>query len=181
MRQTILASLFLISVAAAAHAATPSDSQPAAASSSTAADLKAASAGAVIAYNNNLHSVHEYVSTEMTKVYLDGDAGSIGARQTGFLGSAPATITPARITETKGLGLGSTLLNAMPEETEVVLQATVDRNGSVRDLHITKAAGVFLGAKVKEAVGEYRFQPAMADNMPVSSDVTITVKIRKPE
>lgn len=179
MRRTILASLVLIPVAAAAYAATPSDPQPSAATSSASVELKAGSAGAAIVYNNP-NTVREYVSTEMTKVYLDGDAG-IGARQASFLGSAPATITPAYIIETKGLGLGSTLLKAMPEETEVVLQATVDQDGSVRDLHVTKAVGVFLDAKVKEAVGQYRFQPAMADNMPVSSDVTISVKIRKPE
>jgi len=174
----ILASLVLLP--AVAYAATSSESQPSTGSSRTPAELKAAAAGAAISYNNP-RSVHEYVSTEMTKVHMDDDASSIGARQSTFLGRAPAIITAPHITETKGLGLGSTLLNAMPLETEVVLQATVDQNGSVRDLRVTKAVGVFLDAKVKEAVGQYRFQPAMADNMPVSSDVTISVKIRKPE
>jgi len=174
----ILASLVLLP--SVTYAATSSDSQPTATSPHTAAELKAAAAAAAIVYNNP-RSVHEYVSTEMTKVHVDNDASSIGARQTTFLGRAPATITPPHITETTGLGLGSTLLKAMPSETEVVLQATVDQNGSVRDLRVTRHVGAFLDAKVMEAVGQYRFQPALADNMPVSSDVTISVKIRKPE
>jgi len=177
MRRMVLASLALIPFAAAAYAATPSDPQPSATVSSTAAELKAAAAGAIV-YNNR-DAVHEYVSAEMTKAYLEG--AGIGARQTTFLGNAPAVITPPRIVETKGLGLGSTLLMKMPAEAEVVLAATVDANGSVRELHVTKTFDGFLDAKVKEAVGQYRFQPAMADNMPVSADVTISVRVRKPE
>jgi TonB family protein len=54
----------------------------------------------------------------------------------------------------------------------------VDARGFPQNLHVVRRLGMGLDEKAMEAIGKYRFRPAMKDGMPVASLITVEVDFR---
>jgi TonB family protein len=97
-----------------------------------------------------------------------------------FGGGLPAEATTPKLTRAVEVEMSQQEMIGQPTVSRVVVQATVDLYGYPRDLEIVQSAGTLLDDRAMAAVSQYRFQPAMLDNSPVSAPVTITIKIQKP-
>ena len=86
----------------------------------------------------------------------------------------------ARLTTAVEVGLTPEELSSEPAVSKVVLRAIVDENGIPRNVAISQSAGKVVDAKAIAAVSQYRFQPAMMDNRPTWSSVSISIRIEKP-
>jgi TonB family protein len=63
-------------------------------------------------------------------------------------------------------------------EGAVVLSVLIGEDGNARDIRIKRSIGLGLDEKAVEAVRGYRFQPAMKDDKPVRTSMTIEVIFR---
>ncbi len=57
----------------------------------------------------------------------------------------------------------------------VVLKVTVDANGDVADVKVTKGVGSGLDEKAVEAVRTWKFKPGTEDGTPVRSEIDVEV------
>jgi TonB family protein len=96
-----------------------------------------------------------------------------------MMGDVPMQSSAPRLTRAVEVQLSDKELAAQPAETSVVVRATVDANGSPRNLTVAHSAGATLDKRALEAVSQYRFVPATRDNEPVEAPVTISIKIQK--
>lgn len=60
----------------------------------------------------------------------------------------------------------------------VLLSAVIDAQGRPRDLRIARSLGMGLDEKAAEAVGKWRFTPALKDGRPVAVQISIEVVFR---
>ena len=60
----------------------------------------------------------------------------------------------------------------------VVLTIEVDSNGKVSNVQVRQSLGLGLDEKAIEAVSHWRFQPALLDGKPVTTEATIQVNFQ---
>jgi TonB family protein len=61
-----------------------------------------------------------------------------------------------------------------------MLEVTIDEKGAVTDVRVIKGHPVFADAAV-DAVGQWRYEPAMADGMPVSVSFDVEIGFLRDE
>jgi TonB family protein len=96
-----------------------------------------------------------------------------------MMGDVPMQSSAPRLTRAVEVQLSDSELAAQPAVSSVVVRATIDANGTPRNLTVAHSAGAMLDKKALEAVSQYRFAPATRDNEPVEAPVTISIKIQK--
>lgn len=57
----------------------------------------------------------------------------------------------------------------------VILEAIIDKTGTVRDLTVLKSADMGLTESALDAVGQWRYEPSVMDGRPVEVRMTVTV------
>jgi TonB family protein len=67
----------------------------------------------------------------------------------------------------------------LPPSTEVVLTLNVDASGQPQDVQVVKSPNHILDQPVSAAIRQTRFRPAMLDNQPVATDLTLTVVVQQ--
>jgi protein TonB len=84
-------------------------------------------------------------------------------------------VTPARVVYSTNVALTSDAAQTLPQNAEVVLKMNVDENGKAQGVQVIKSPSPSLDLPVATAVRQFRFQPAMLDNQPVATNLTLTV------
>ncbi|MDP9038020.1 MAG: energy transducer TonB [Acidobacteriota bacterium] len=138
--------------------------------------------GSLVAANAATHAV---VKESVKAVFTGQDFIEASLRQGGTLefamkGNAPMTSQAPKVTKAVEVDLTPEDLSQTGAETTVTLHAIVDENGFARNVQVTKSAGAaVVDRKAIAAVREYRFKPAMVDNVATWSGVSVTIKIQK--
>jgi TonB family protein len=188
----ILTSLVLIPVLAHAQAGTSTGPKPSPSSATVQAELTqpkmlaevaaATTVPARIAAVNTASpaGVREFVQTQMTETPIDAALRKGGTLEYAFAGSEPAVSTAPVVTRAVEVNLTQPELAEQPAVTKIAIRATVDEYGYPRNLSVAQSAGPAVDRKALEAIGQYRFKPAMVDNKPVDAAVTIAIRIEKP-
>jgi hypothetical protein len=143
-----------------------------------AATPAAASIGSI---NMSSHAaIREFVQTRMTENLVDVALRHGGTVEYAMMGSLPTESSAPQVKRAVEVDLSTQELAEQPAVSNVVVHATVDSYGFPRNLTIVRSAGTVIDKKVLDAIGQYRFTPAMLDNKPVNAAVTIAIKIEKP-
>ncbi|MGA1982365.1 MAG: energy transducer TonB [Acidobacteriaceae bacterium] len=196
MRRKILTSLVLLPVMAHAQARTSHEPQPSTSSAMLEAEITrpagmaelamaaatpaAAASASVATINTSSHAaIREFVQTRVTENFVDAALRKGGTLEYA-MSSLPTESSAPRVTRAVEVDLSAQELAEQPAVSNIVVHATVDAYGFPRNLSIVHSAGAVMDKKVLDAVGQYRFTPAMLDNKPVDAAVTISVKIEKP-
>lgn len=193
MRRMILTTLVLLPVMAHAQAGTANGPQPST-SSAMEAELAhpavpgvlastraAAPAASIMTLDGANHAaIHQFIQTKMVENFADSALMKGGTLEYVLMGGAPAQASAPRVTRAVEVALTPEQLAEQPAVTSVVVHAVIDMNGVPRNVSITQSGGPVIDRQVIEAVGQYRFTPAMVDNKPTWSTVSIAIKIQKP-
>lgn len=94
------------------------------------------------------------------------------------MGDVPSLSGP-QLTRTVAVPLSDDEMKSVPAVTNVVVSGTVDKSGHPRNLVVTRSAGELVDKRTLEAVSQYRFMPATRDSLPVESQVSVSITIRK--
>jgi len=197
MRRKILTSLVLLPVMAHAQARTSIGPQPPTSSAMLQAELThpagmaelakaaatpaAAASASVATVNMPSHAaIREFVQTRVTENFVDAALRQAGTLEYAMMGSLPTESSAPRVTRAVEVDLSAQELAEQPAVSNIVVHATVDSYGFPRNLTVVRSAGAVVDKKVLDAVSQYRFTPAMLDNKPVDTAVTISIKIEKP-
>ncbi len=130
-------------------------------------------------------AVHAAVKESIKTVFTGQEFLEAAVRQGGTLeyamkGNAPMSSQAPRVTRAVEVELTPAELAQAGGETSVTLHAIVDENGVPRNVYVTKSTGApGVDQKAIAAVSQYRFKPAMVDNLPTWSGVSVTIKIQK--
>ncbi len=62
-------------------------------------------------------------------------------------------------------------------DSTVVLTLNLDEQGNPADIHVIQSANPYLDAGVVDAVRQFRWHPAILDNQPVPTDLTLTLNV----
>lgn len=181
MRRMIAATLVLIPVLAHAQAGTTSEPKASQASvtlvaKATPPTAPGAAKGANATTSVRPKTVHETISTTVDPYFMN-DALRQGGEITYTLGG-----------NEDGLAVAPRLIHAvstqLPQDqlasaSDVTVHMTVDTLGVPHNLKIERSANDVVDEKTLEAVSQYRFAPAKANDMPSKADVTVEIKIQK--
>ena len=193
MNRMILSTLVLPSVLGLAQAATAVEPKPITSSVVLLAEAKqpaglaevALAAGrtnaALVAATGSMHAaVKQSVHAEFTgQDFIQAALQRGGTLEYAFKGDAPLENSAPRVTRAVEVQLTPQELSQAPAVSSVTLHAVVDEHGIPRNVSVTKSAGAAVDQKAIAAVNEYRFTPAMIDNQPTWSSVSVTIKIQK--
>lgn len=114
--------------------------------------------------------------------------GSAGGVLGGLISSTappPKVATPQKIRISSGVAVGNKLSGNDPAyppmakiahlQGDVVLQATISKNGAIENLHALSGHPILVQAAI-EAVKEWKYKPYFLNGDPVEVETTITVK-----
>jgi TonB family protein len=87
-------------------------------------------------------------------------------------------IKPAHVISTTDVNLTPEAVETLPFGAEVVLKLNVDEKGQPQDIQVVKSPSQSLEGPVADAVRLYRFRPAMLDNQPIETPMTLTVQVQ---
>jgi protein TonB len=87
-------------------------------------------------------------------------------------------VKPAHALSSPNIDLSPTVVENLPYNAEVVLKLNVDENGQAQDVQVVKSPSHNLDEPVAAAIRQTRFRPAMLDNQPVATDMTLTVVVQ---
>jgi TonB family protein len=87
-------------------------------------------------------------------------------------------VKPAHALYTPNVKLSQAAVETLPYYAEVVLKLNVDEKGLAQDVEVVKSPSQYLDGPVAAAVRQYRFRPAMLDNQPVETPMTLTVVVQ---
>lgn len=113
------------------------------------------------------------------QTFVDAAMRNPGTVEYAFKGNTPMSSQAPRITKAVEVQLSEKELAAVPAVDSVVLRAIVDEHGMPRNIQVTRSGGSVVDQKAVEALNQYRFVPAMVDNQPTWSTVSVTIKIQK--
>ncbi len=88
-------------------------------------------------------------------------------------------VKPAHVLSTANPELGSIASDSLIANTQVVLTVNVDQNGQPQDVQVVKSPNPLLDEPVAAAVRQFRFSPAILDNQPVASDMTLKIIVQR--
>ena len=103
---------------------------------------------------------------------------------------APAPYVPAPGTERIGNGVSAPIVVSAPEPEfskeargkkisgNVMVHLVVDENGLPQNVTVVRGIGYGLDEKAVEAVGQYRFKPAMKEGKPVKVEMNVAVNFQ---
>jgi TonB family protein len=174
MRRMILTSLVLLPVMAHAQARPSAEFKP-----STFAELALPATPAATAVS----STHTMTSTEasdavqeLIRIRTVDDSAAVET----FDPIPRSQASTPSVKSAAAFGLLPQELEHQPAVIAVVVDAMVDANGIPHNISISHSAGKLIDQKAVAAVSQYRFQPALLDNRPTPSNVSITIKIQQP-
>jgi len=93
--------------------------------------------------------------------------------------SGAATQMAPKLVQASPLALTLREMESESTEAKVVLSLTVGLTGLPKNVTVTRSGGSALDKRAIEAVNQYRFKPAMQNNVPVEAPVTIEISIKK--
>ena len=111
--------------------------------------------------------------------FVDAAMRGGGTIEYAFKGNTPMSSQAPRITKAVEVELSAKELATIPAVDSVVLRAIVDERGIPRNVQVTRSGGSVVDQKAIEALNQYRFTPAMVDNQPTWSTVSVTIKLQK--
>jgi TonB family protein len=123
-------------------------------------------------------SLHEVVKTAVDPSFMESSLLQGGALQYTLRGSEAQYAAP-KVVHSAELSFTDQELAVQPVQTNVAVRVTVDENGFPRNPVVVRSAGALVDGRAVQAVSQYRFQPATADNRPVNSLVTVSVKLQR--
>jgi TonB family protein len=88
-------------------------------------------------------------------------------------------VTPAHIIYSTGVDLPSGTSDRLPNNAEVVLDLSLDKQGNVQDAQIVKSPNPELIEPVLTAVRQFRFSPATLDKQAIPIDMKLTVLLQR--
>ncbi len=88
-------------------------------------------------------------------------------------------VKPAKVIYSPNITLTPSEEEALPVNAHVVLKLNVDQTGQPQDVEVVDSLDQTLDARVQAAVRQFRFRPAMLDNQPVATDITLTVQVQR--
>ena len=129
-------------------------------------------------------AVHAAVKESINAKFGGQDFVSAALRTGGtieyaYRANAVSESVSPKVVKAVELDLSPKELSEQPAVTSVVVHAIVDEHGFPRNVQVTHSAGAMVDKKAIEAVSQYRFSPAMIDNQPTWSTVSVTIKIQK--
>jgi TonB family protein len=86
-------------------------------------------------------------------------------------------VVPAHVLYSPNIELTPAAAQTLPQDAEVVLTLNVNAKGQAEDVEVVKSPSRYLDGPVADAVRQYRFRPAMLDNQPVTTPMTLTVVV----
>jgi len=123
-------------------------------------------------------TLREVVKTSVDPSFMEATLLQGGSLQYTMRGSEAQYAAP-KVLHAAELGLTDQELALHPVQTNVAVRVTVDQNGFPRNPVVVRSAGALVDGRALQAISQYRFQPAMADNRPVNSLVTVSVKLQR--
>jgi TonB family protein len=111
-------------------------------------------------------------------------AAAIAAPATDATASTPTRalstgVKPAHVLSSRDVDLPPTAFQALPVGAEVVLSLNVDEKGRAQSIQVVNSSNHQLDGPVAESVSHYRFRPAMLDNQPILTPMTLTVLVQR--
>jgi TonB family protein len=94
-----------------------------------------------------------------------------------ILGSDP--FVAAKLIKTTPISLSLKDVRTGAFGSTVVVEMTVARDGTPRNLIVTRSGGDALNKRALEAVSQYRFKPATKQGLPIDSTVTVEIKLQQ--
>jgi TonB family protein len=173
MRRMILASLVLLPVMAHAQASSSARSKtsnfaelavpaaPATAGLSSALALTPSSGSGAVHESIHTQSVDDFASTRAFDPIARSQASGPSVKAASSFGLVPQDLAHA------------------PAVIKVVVDARIDANGVPHNISVSHSAGKLIDDKAIAAVSQYRFKPALLDNRPTESAVSIAIQIQK--
>jgi TonB family protein len=121
------------------------------------------------------HDAVEFQLESDPAATADLNTGAITAR---FGSSEPETTAP-KLIHVVGRTLPVQRLLSQENNAHVVVRLIVGDNGLPQSLSVVHSAGAEIDQETLAAVRQYRFTPAIVNHVPVKSEVTVTVVLKK--